>query len=95
MPLPPLFPGCVPANPSSHMWSYWVPLFSFQSVLFLLAIAKVCESARKEWRTPRVLVVLLRDSLTYFGGVFAIILVNVLIWTTARVSNVLTAVFEA
>ena len=83
--LPALFPGCVPANSDLHIWAYWVPLSAFQGTIFLLAIAKVCEIGKRERRRPQVLVVLFRDTLSYFGMMFAIILVNVLIWSVARV----------
>ena len=77
--------GCLLNNPSDHSWAYYVPMLIFESILFLLAIAKACQTARQEWHTPKILVVLLRDSVVYFGGVLAIILTNLVIIFTARV----------
>ena len=93
--LPPQFPGCVPVDFSPHMWAYWVPLLSFQTVLFVLAMAQVLIEARREWNTPKLLVVMLRDSLVYFGGMLAIILANVMIWATARVCCAILPSFKA
>ena len=80
-----MFPGCVPDHLPSHVWAYWVPLSLFQGAVFVLAITKVYEAVQQEWHAPKLLVTLLRDSLVYFGGALAVILVNVLIWSTARV----------
>ena len=57
----------------------------FESIIFGLAMAKVWQTAREKWRTPGVLVVLLRDSVVYFGGVFVIIFTNLVINASARV----------
>ena len=67
------------------MWVYWVPLLGFESVIFVLAMYKGVEESRMGWSKPRVLDVLLRDSLIYFGAVFVNIVVNLLIWIAARV----------
>ena len=85
---PPPFSGCFPANPSPHLWAYWVPFLCFESVIVALAIVKIYQEARNKWHTPKILFVLLRDSLAYFGGVFAIVLGNVLMWSVARVSGI-------
>ena len=81
----PQFPGCIPTNPSTHTWAYWVPMLAVESILFLLASVKAFDVARKNLHTPKILAVLLRDSILYFGGVMAIILANLMIWSLARV----------
>ena len=60
---------------------------AFESVLFLLAVAKSVQVARSESNTPRILAILLRDSVLYFGGVIAVILTNLIIWAFVRVNH--------
>ena len=60
---------------------------SFEVVLFVLAVAKCVQLARSESNTPHILSVLLRDSVSWFGGVMIVILTNLVIWATARVSS--------
>ena len=67
------------------MWAYWVPMLVFETVLFALAIAKAFEEFRRQSHTPRILIMLFRDSVAYFGGVLAVILANLVIWSAARV----------
>lgn len=83
--LPPEFPGCIPVIKDTYIWAYWVPMAAFESVLFLLAIIKSVQVARAESNTPRVLAILLRDSVLYFGGVIAVILTNLVFWAGVRV----------
>ena len=65
----------------------------FESALFLLALVKALQlayhkkqSGRGSGRAPNVLVILLRDSLIYFGGVLAVILTNFVVWLRGRAS---------
>ena len=67
------------------MWAYGIPAVALESLLFLLAINKAFEVARQDMRTPRILIVLLRDSAVYFGGTLAILLINMGITVAARV----------
>ena len=69
------------------MWVYWVPKLGFESVVVALVILKVFEEARAERGTPRVLVVLLRDSLAYFSVILINLIANLLVWTLARVGH--------
>lgn len=82
-----MFPGCIPELTDMLVWVYWFPTSVFQCVLLVLAIAKIVKAARQEWQTPKLLIILVRDSLVYFGGALAIILVNACMWSTARVSS--------
>ena len=83
--LPPMFTGCVAESFRAHFWAYWVPLSVFQGAIVVLAIIKIWETGKQDWYTPRLLKILLRDSLAYFGGAVAIIIVNMLIWSIGRV----------
>ena len=64
-------------------------MLTFEGVVFALALAKTVQHIREHQACPpRLLGVLLRDSMVYFGGMFAIILTNLLIWITARVCGI-------
>ena len=67
------------------MYAYLVPMLVFQSVLFVLAMFKAVHVAYRPLDTPRVVSVLLRDSMAYFGSILAVFVVNLTIWTAARV----------
>ena len=83
---PPAFlTGCPLATPNKHIWAYWVPMLAFESTLFMLAVVKAFEVARQEVNTSKILAVLLRDSVIYFGGIVAIILTNLVISSAVRV----------
>ena len=84
IPLIPPFTGCIPNNPSRHMWAYWIPMTIFETILLALAVAKCFQLARG-LHAPKALVVLLRDSVLYLGGVLAILICNLVIWSSARV----------
>ena len=71
-------------TPGSYSWAYWVSALSVRAIYFGMAIYKSFAIAHDEY-TPRVLVVLLRDSVAYFGAVVGIILANMIIWLAARV----------
>ena len=71
----------------SHAWAFWVPPIVFESVLLVLAIVKAAQVAHQEAPTSKILGVLIRDSVVYFGGTLSIILVNLVIYTVARVSS--------
>ena len=86
--LPPPLPTCFGGVPDKNVWTYWVPMLSFESILFAAALFKAFKVTREEAFTPRILTVLLRDSIAYFGGVGAIAVTNLVVWTAARVSIV-------
>lgn len=79
-------PGCLPDHVSATQWRYWVPGATFELTLVSLAVAKLFQVARAKNSPPRLLQVLLRDSVLYFGGFFATLLCSLVIWTCARVS---------
>lgn len=59
--------------------------------MFSLAVSKSIEVHRNRKEegvdTPNILVVLLRDSIFYFGGVMTVIVTNMFAWALARVSH--------
>ena len=73
---------------SPHLWVYWLPLLAFESTLFMLATVKAFRVAQGVSKTPRVLAVLLEDSMTYFGGIFAVSIANLAIDAFARVRRI-------
>lgn len=79
---PPLgLQGCILNNDVSYTYAYWIPMIGFETVVFTLAVIKCVQVARAETDTPRVLMVLLRDSVGYFGGVLAVIVSNCVTWS--------------
>ena len=83
--LPPSFPGCAPINSSTHMWSYLVPMLTFQTTLCVLAVIKLIQVASARYSTPAVMFVLLRDSAAYFGIILAWLIADITIWAAGRV----------
>ena len=69
------------------MWAYWIPMTIFETILFVLAIVKCFKLARDHSHAPKALIVLLRDSILYLGGVLALLLCNLVIWAAARVRS--------
>lgn len=62
-------------------------MFVFESCLFLLALAKLVQvTVSKREQTPDLMIVLIYDSIVYFGGVLSLIVANLVIWEGARVS---------
>ena len=82
-------PSCAVTIPSEHFWAYWIPITALEFVLFSLAVFKAVEIARKELGTPRILEVLLRDSVMYFGGILAIIIANLVLYRLAKVCRII------
>ncbi|KAF9804284.1 hypothetical protein IEO21_09438 [Rhodonia placenta] len=72
--------GCIPASIVPYAWAYWIPVFFFESVLFVLSAYKCLQYAREDTKSPYLMRVLLRDSIMYFGGVLSAILLNFVIW---------------
>lgn len=57
----------------------------FQSTVCLLAVIKSVQMAAAQYSTPKVMVVLLRDSAAYFGSILSVLIVNIVIFSAARV----------
>lgn len=52
----------------------------WEALLLALSLYKSAQQVRAEEGTPHLMVVLLRDSVLYFGGALATILSNFIIW---------------
>ena len=83
--MPGLIPGCLETTHDFHKWTYWIPMLVFESVIVVLAIGKLMEMARARETTPHVMTVIVRDSVMYFGGIFAFMVTNFVIWAAAIV----------
>jgi len=77
------FPGCAPTNIPLWSWWYWVPSMTFESICLLLALWKTMETHRNEYKSSNILIILLRDSILYFGGVTLITIANFAAWYIA------------
>ena len=64
-------------------------MLAFDGILFALATVKAIKVAREDSPSPRLLTVLLRDSVMYFGGASAIAVTNLVVWVAARVRTAL------
>lgn len=79
--------GCVPGHWVLRPWVYWIPATVLENILFLLVAVKSVRCAvGMEQYNPDLLMVLLRDSVVYFGGLCTILTANIIIWTVGRVS---------
>lgn len=76
---------CTPTATWPLYYTLWIPLLSFETLLFGLALFKGYQSLRSEvrtgWSGRCVLNILIRDSIMYFFILFATYLTNMLIWT--------------
>lgn len=72
--------GCAAWNIKPYAWAYWVPTMVWEALLLVLSLYKSAQLAKEEEGTPRLMVVILRDSILYFGGALATILANFIIW---------------
>ena len=85
-------PGCLPENVTvgATTWTYWVPAAVFELTLVVLGVAKFVQAAGSGNRQPRIMSILLRDSIVYFGGMWSTILCCLCVWMSARVSPIIT-----
>lgn len=63
-------------------------MLCFELTLFALALlksAQVYRTRRQAGHAPSILVILIRDSVFYFGGVITVIVTNLVVWAAARV----------
>ncbi|KAF8521107.1 hypothetical protein BU17DRAFT_65066 [Hysterangium stoloniferum] len=78
------FSGCAPLNIPLWCYWYWVPSMTFESILLLLALWKTVLEARKAMlKSSKLMVVLIRDSVLYFGGITLFTVANFLAWYIA------------
>ncbi|CAL1694026.1 unnamed protein product [Somion occarium] len=83
---PPITAGCFAVNSLTYAWSYWFSLLTFESSLGILALIKCVQCAGDPSTTPQLMIVLLRDSFIFFGGMLAVALINCTVWAFARPS---------
>ena len=79
--------GCLPNHSGRNQWTYWLPGLVFEFTLFSLAIARLVQAARARNKAPRVLTVLLRDSILFYGGALSTMACGLIVWASARVRN--------
>ena len=70
-----------------YTWVYWVPLLVFETFLVTLVVAKSIQMVHTPGGSPHLFTVLLRDSFVYFGSHVVLILSNLLVWVSGRVSR--------
>ncbi|KAF9254445.1 hypothetical protein L218DRAFT_968146 [Marasmius fiardii PR-910] len=77
---------CVPLTISSEFYSFWIPILTFETVLCCLALFRGYQTFRTSgspFQSGRKLVgMLIRDSVVYFLIMFAIYLINLLVFAT-------------
>ncbi|KAF8610200.1 hypothetical protein BDV93DRAFT_503052 [Ceratobasidium sp. AG-I] len=82
------FRACALLGVPPMMFLYWAINLGFESVLFTLAIIKASQhlarrqGMRPSWSGPRILSVLVRDSIIYFLVIFITYIMNLVAWTT-------------
>ncbi|KAI0075253.1 hypothetical protein K474DRAFT_1676483 [Panus rudis PR-1116 ss-1] len=85
--LPPTYTACFGTVPYPYTLPYfiqWVPYLTYEIFMFVLAMYKSVLLAREHPETPHLIYVLLRDSLVFYGGTLAMVLVNCLVNALGR-----------
>ncbi|CAE6414238.1 hypothetical protein RSOLAG22IIIB_01605 [Rhizoctonia solani] len=84
----PGFRICALLGVPQGMYIYWATNLAFESILFGLAIVKAYQHVsrqqglRASWSGPRILSVLVRDSILYFLVIFVTYVINLVSWST-------------
>ncbi|KAJ6478543.1 hypothetical protein C8R47DRAFT_1138733 [Mycena vitilis] len=75
---------CASLIPPKNIWSFWIPILVFESILFLLAVNKSIRHVYKnplgETLTTNFLRIILRDSVVYYFAILVAYMINALIW---------------
>ncbi|KAI0077358.1 hypothetical protein K474DRAFT_1095438 [Panus rudis PR-1116 ss-1] len=82
--LEPPFNSCLAVSTEPNAWSYWIPTIAFESLMFILTLNKCIKCLMDRYGTPRLLVIMLRDSLVFFGSILAVALLNCFLWAYGR-----------
>jgi hypothetical protein len=78
--------GCLPGNWVLRPWVYCLPGSVFDGLLLLLFATKSVQYLKdRPAYMPQLLLILLRDTFLYFGGVVAILFGNLLMWAVGGV----------
>ncbi|CAE6520592.1 unnamed protein product [Rhizoctonia solani] len=84
----PGFHICTLLGVPQGMYVYWATNLAFETVLFALALYKAYQHVsrrrglRPSWSGPRILSVLVRDSILYFLVIFVTYIMNLVSWST-------------
>ncbi|KAG8748671.1 hypothetical protein FRC10_000062 [Ceratobasidium sp. 414] len=84
----PGFRACALKGVPSRMYIYWATNLSFEAILFSLAVFKAWQNftgrkgTRPGWSGPRILNILIRDSILYFSVIFVTYVMNLTAWST-------------
>ncbi|KAG9103575.1 hypothetical protein FRC06_009827 [Ceratobasidium sp. 370] len=84
----PGFRACALKGVPSRMYIYWATNLSFEAILFSLAVFKAWQNftgrrgTRPSWSGPRILNILIRDSILYFSVIFVTYVMNLIAWST-------------
>ncbi|KAH7340814.1 hypothetical protein B0J17DRAFT_715995 [Rhizoctonia solani] len=79
---------CALIGVPQKMYIYWATNLAFEVVLFVLALIKAYQHVsrrrglRPSWSGPRILSVLVRDSILYFLVIFVTYIMNLVAWST-------------
>ncbi|KAF5376230.1 hypothetical protein D9615_008544 [Tricholomella constricta] len=77
-------PFCQNSTTASYLFAFQIPLIGFEFILLCLVLFKGILHYRilqdATWSTSRILSVLLRDSVLYFLSIFAVLLINTIMW---------------
>jgi hypothetical protein len=80
---------CVPSGVSTHFYTFWIPMLTFESLLCTLALIRGFQTYRAKgslFHSSRQLVgILIRDSVLYFLVICATYLTCLLVWVLASV----------
>ena len=77
--------GVIPPFPSRHLAFDFIPMLIFQTSICALAVTKSIQAAAAQYKTPRIMVVLLRDTAMYFGSILLVLIANIVVFTAIRV----------
>ncbi|KAG9098023.1 hypothetical protein FS749_004909 [Ceratobasidium sp. UAMH 11750] len=86
--LVPGFRACSLKGVPTRMYIYWATNLSFEGILFCLAVFKAWQNfagrrgTRPTWSGPRILNILIRDSILYFSVIFVTYVMNLVAWST-------------
>lgn len=81
------FGVCIGDVKSGRWWVIWIPSMAFHTLVFGLLIWKSTSTPRPA--QTRMLMLLIRDGIVYFGVVFAAFLFNLLVFAVAPVRRAL------
>ena len=81
--------NCLPGNWAANRVYYWVPGIILESVLFLFVCLKLIQATPAGEGLPGLLTILVRDSMLSYGGALVFLIINAVVYATARVSIVM------